>query len=170
VCVCFCVVLSTNKEEEYCPGTLKNTLDLLSLHQCGREPVKTFVQTITGGSTASLNVPLAVTRTKSVQTKFISHFGSTHSIREILLVGKDEKDGIAQFVLVEHSVHFIASGIDTVSIIGIHHEDQSLGVLVVVAPQRTDLVLTSDIPNCKGNVLVFDSFDVESNGRNGGNN
>ena len=29
-------------------------------------------------------------------------------------------------------------------------------------PQRSDLVLTSDIPNGKGNVLVFNSLDVES--------
>jgi hypothetical protein len=31
-----------------------------------------------------------------------------------------------------------------------------------VTPQRTDLVLTTDIPNGELNVLVFHSLDVES--------
>lgn len=31
-----------------------------------------------------------------------------------------------------------------------------------MAPERTDLVLTSDVPHRKADVLVFNSFDVES--------
>ena len=54
--------------------------------------------------------------------------------------------------------------IDTVAIVRVHHEDQALRVLVVVAPQRTDLVLTTDIPNRERDVLVFDSFHVETCG------
>ena len=97
-----------------------------------------------------------------MQTKLVSHFCRTHGVRKILLVSEHEQDGIAQLVLVEHSVHFIARGIDTISIIGIHHKDQTLGVLVVVTPQRTDLVLTTDIPNCERDVLVLNSLDVET--------
>lgn len=36
-----------------------------------------------------------------------------------------------------------------------------LGVLVVVTPQRTDLILTSDIPHGEPDVLVFNGFDVK---------
>lgn len=38
----------------------------------------------------------------------------------------------------------------------------TLGVLEVVAPQRTDLVLTSDVPNCKADVFVLNGLDVET--------
>ena len=37
-----------------------------------------------------------------------------------------------------------------------------LSVLEVVAPQRADLVLTSDVPHGEVNVLVFDSFHVKA--------
>lgn len=51
---------------------------------------------------------------------------------------------------------------NTLSIIGIDNEDESLRVLEVVAPQWTDLVLTSDVPNREANVFVFYSLDVEA--------
>lgn len=37
-----------------------------------------------------------------------------------------------------------------------------------MSPQRSNLVLSSNIPNCKANVLVFDGFDVEADCRNCG--
>lgn len=40
--------------------------------------------------------------------------------------------------------------------------EHTLRVLEVVTPQRTDLVLTSDIPHGKANVFVFDSFNIEA--------
>ena len=38
----------------------------------------------------------------------------------------------------------------------------------VVSPQRTDLVLTADIPDVELGVLVGDGFDVEPDGGDGG--
>ena len=35
-------------------------------------------------------------------------------------------------------------------------------------PERTDLVLTADIPHGEGDVLVVDSLHVEADGRDGG--
>ena len=58
--------------------------------------------------------------------------------------------------------------INTLLIVGIDDEDDTLGVLVVVTPQRTDLVLTTDIPHGEGDVLVLDSLDVETDGGDGG--
>ena len=105
-----------------------------------------------------------------MQSKLISHLSCAHCIWKILLVGENKKDGIAQFILVQHSVHLITSCINTVRIVRINNKDQSLSVLVVVTPQRTDLILTADIPNCKRNVLVLNCLDVETDGRNGGDN
>lgn len=41
--------------------------------------------------------------------------------------------------LVEHAVKLIPGLRDTVTIVAIHHEDQTLGVLEVVPPERADL-------------------------------
>lgn len=38
----------------------------------------------------------------------------------------------------------------------------TLGVLEVVPPQGTDLVLATHIPHSKADVLVLHSFDIES--------
>ena len=39
----------------------------------------------------------------------------------------------------------------------------------VMSPKRTNLVLTTDIPDVKLDILVGDRLDVEADGRNGGN-
>lgn len=71
-----------------------------------------------------------------------------HPILTHLFISEHQQNGLAQFVLVEHTVQLIPCGVDAVSVVRVHHEDQSLRVLVVVPPQRTDLVLPSDVPNC----------------------
>lgn len=35
-----------------------------------------------------------------------------------------------------------------------------------MTPKRSDLVLTTDIPDCEGDVLIFDGLHVETNRRN----
>lgn len=37
-----------------------------------------------------------------------------------------------------------------------------------MSPERSDLVLTTDIPNIEFDVLISDTLDVESDGGNGG--
>ncbi len=62
------------------------------------------------------------------------------------------------------------TSINTISIVGVYHEDKTLGILVVVSPQRSNLILSSNIPHCKANILIFDGLYVETNGWNGGYN
>lgn len=81
---------------------------------------------------------------------------------QILLVGKDQKDSIAELILVEHALKLFASLNNTVAIVAVDDEDDTLGVLEVVPPQRTDLVLTTDIPHGELDVLVLDSLNVEA--------
>ena len=52
------------------------------------------------------------------------------------------------------------------SVLAVHHKDESLGVLEVMPPQGTDLVLTADIPDSETDVLVFNSLHVEPLMRN----
>ena len=37
-----------------------------------------------------------------------------------------------------------------------------LSVLVIMSPERSDFVLSADVPDGEGNVFVFDGFDVET--------
>ena len=141
-------------------------LSVVPLDQSRREPVQSLVQAITRSSTASLDVPLAVRWTESVQSQLVCHFCRGHRVGQILFVGKDEEYGIAEFIFVQHSVQFVARRVNAIRIIGIDDKDETLRVLVVVAPQRTDFILTADVPNCKGDVLVFNGFHVKANRRN----
>ena len=47
---------------------------------------------------------------KLVETQFICNFGSSHRIRQILFVGKDQQDSIAQLVFLQlHTSYFATS-------------------------------------------------------------
>lgn len=52
--------------------------------------------------------------------------------------------------------------LDTVTIIGVNDENETLSILVVVSPEESDLVLTADVPHVESNVLVFDGLDIEA--------
>ena len=84
---------------------------------------------------------------------------------QILLVGKNEQQSIPQLILVQHALKLLTSLDYTVTIVTIDNKNDALGVLEVMSPQRSDLVLTTDVPDCKLNVLVFDGLDVEACGR-----
>ena len=61
----------------------------------------------------------------------------------------------------------VAGGVGTVSIVGVDHEDETLRVLVIMPPQRSDLILSSHIPHGEADVLVFDGLHVEADGWDG---
>jgi serine/threonine protein phosphatase PrpC len=52
--------------------------------------------------------------------------------------------------------------VHAIAIDRVNDEDQALGAREVVSPQRTDLVLTADIPDVEFGVLVCDGLDVEA--------
>lgn len=89
---------------------------------------------------------------------------SQETHRQILLVSEDQEQSIPELVLVQHPLKLLTGFADTLPIVGIDDEDDSLGVLEVMAPEGTDLILTTDIPHGERNVLVLDSLDVEAYG------
>jgi hypothetical protein len=99
-----------------------------------------------------------------VQAKLVGDLSSVHGVRQILLVGEDEEKSIAELVLVEHTLELLAGLDNTVAIVGVDDEDDTLGVLEVMSPERTNLVLSTDIPHSELNVLVLDSLNVEACG------
>ena len=49
------------------------------------------------------------------------------------------------------------------AVLRVDHEHETLGAGVVVPPERTNLVLSSDIPYVELDILVRDRLDVETN-------
>ena len=84
---------------------------------------------------------------------------------KILLIGEDKQKSVTAFVLIQHALEFFSCFDDTISIVGVDDEDDTLSVLEIVSPKRSNLVLPANIPHCELNVLVFDSLDVEACGR-----
>lgn len=81
---------------------------------------------------------------------------------QILLVGEDQQKSVSELILVQHTLELFTGLDNTVAIVGINNKDDTLGVLEIMSPQRSDLVLSSDIPHGELNVLVLDGLDVES--------
>lgn len=89
-----------------------------------------------------------------------SNSGGTHW--QILLVGKNQKYGIPQLVLVQHALEFLPSLDDTITVIAVNNENDTLCVLKVMSPEGSDLILSTNIPYCERDVLVLDGLDVKS--------
>jgi hypothetical protein len=79
-----------------------------------------------------------------------------------LLVGENEEKSIPKLVLVEHALQLFPSLNNSVTIVAVNDEDDTLGILEVMSPQRSDLVLSTNIPDSELNVLVFDGLDVKA--------
>ena len=87
-----------------------------------------------------------------------------------LLVGEHEKNSIPELIFVEHPMKLITGFSSSVPVVRVDNKNQSLCILEVVAPQGSDFVLTADIPNSEIDILVFNRFHVEADGRDCGDN
>jgi hypothetical protein len=83
---------------------------------------------------------------------------------------KEVNANINQVTYPHQLLQFQRSFTNSADIIGIHDIDDSVIALIVVSPERADLVLATNVPHRKVDVLVFHSFHIESNRRNSGHN
>ena len=119
------------------------------------------------------------TLSETVETQFVRDFCGIHSVLDvvsvgfckywasipygkILFVGKDQEKSITEFIFVQHALEFFAGLDDTISVVRVDNEDDTLGVLEVMPPQRSNLVLPTHVPHSELDVLVLDSLDVET--------
>ena len=157
----------------------RNRLVVASLAQRVAEPLETLVETVTGRGAGRLNVlrvyeldfnstlrfshktyPGALSQ--AVQAKLVGDLSGVHGVGQILLVGEDQEKGVPEFVLVEHALQLLTGLDNTVTIVAVDDEDDTLGVLEVMSPEGSDLVLPTDVPHSELNVLVLDGLDVET--------
>jgi len=81
--------------------------------------------------------------------------------------GKCSRSGIHNRL--EKDLQLISCFSRTISVVTVNNEDEALGILEVVPPKWANLVLATNVPNGKVDILVFDSLDVEPDGWDGGN-
>ena len=110
-----------------------------------RQPVEAFIQTFTRGGAGRLDEP--VTLTKRVKAELVGDLRRAHRVWQILLVGKHQEHRITELIFVQHAVKLITRLGHTITIVAIDNENQTLGVLEVVSPERTNLVLSADVPH-----------------------
>ncbi len=79
-----------------------------------------------------------------------------------MLVGENQEEGISEFILVEHALQLFPSLDNSIAIVAVNNEDDTLCILEVMPPQRSDLVLSTNIPDSELNVLIFHGLDVEA--------
>lgn len=60
-------------------------------------------------------------------------------------------------------MQFLLCFIDSLSVLAVDDENKPLSACVIMSPQRSDLVLASDIPDIKLHILVGDGLHVEAN-------
>ena len=75
-------------------------------------------------------------------------------VLSVLLVRKDQQHGISHLVFVEHFRQLFASILNAITVIAVHNVDETVGALIVVSPQRADLVLASDVPHLKRVIVL----------------
>merc|ERR1719323_2278066 len=138
----------------------------LLARQGSREPIKAFIQAIPCGRTCRLNVPLTVTQV--VQTQLFRHLSCSHGIGQVLLVCEDKQHSVPHLILVQHLCKLFSGVLRPIAVIAVDHIDETIGALVVVAPERADLVLAANVPDGEAQILVLHSLHVETYGWNGG--
>lgn len=52
--------------------------------------------------------------------------------------------------------------VNSFSVLAVDDEDETLGACVVMTPQRSDFVLSADVPYVELDILVCDGLDVEA--------
>lgn len=110
---------------------------------CFRKPCQSINKTFSRGSTRRLNPPNSIGKLAQLQS--INNLTHTHTMREILLVGKDQQHRILQFARSQYSMKLYTSLMYSVSVLAVHHKDECLGACVIVSPKWPNLVLATDI-------------------------
>lgn len=151
--------MQSSQAQTRCRKT-KKSLRSSSPLEVGAQPLETLVETVTTGGASGLDEPLALSQ--AVKAKLVGDLGGVHGVGQILLVGENKEQSVTQLVLVKHALQLLTCLGNTLSVVRVDDEDDTVRVLEVVPPEGADLVLSSDVPNGERDVLVFDGLDVEA--------
>lgn len=68
---------------------------------------------------------------ETMKAELVGDLSSVHSVRQVLLVGEHEEEGVTELILVEHPLKLLTSFRDTFPIVRVNDENDTLGVLEV---------------------------------------
>jgi hypothetical protein len=88
-------------------------------------------------------VPVAVAQL--VQAQLLCDLRRVHHVRQVVLVREDEEDAVLHLPVVDDAQQLLSRLLDAVAVIAVDDEDEGLRARVVVSPERSDLVLSSDV-------------------------
>merc|ERR1719217_360519 len=117
------------------------------------QPVKSLIKSVSSGRTCRLDEPLPAA--EIVQAKFVCHLACTHSTWQILLVCKHQDHSVSHLLLVKHLEELLSRILDAITVAAVYNEDRTICTLVVVPPELSDLILTTDVPDSEAQVLVL---------------
>ena len=80
-----------------------------------------------------------------------------------MLVGVDQDNGVPELLRFQQLLELVTRRLQSIGIVRIDNENETNSIWVVVSPQWTNLVLSSNIPDRERHVFVVDLLDVETN-------
>jgi hypothetical protein len=87
--------------------------------------------------------------TEGMKAKLICDLRRVHSVGKILLVGKDKQKGITKFILVQHALKFVSGFRDTVTIVGVNNENDTLSILEICKRYKKSMSSLSEEINMR---------------------
>jgi hypothetical protein len=85
-----------------------------------------------------------------------------HTSRQVLLVCKHEEQAFLHLPIAQNPMQLLFRFVYPLPILAVHDEDETLRSGVIMSPQRSNLVLSTDIPNVELYVLVGHCLDIET--------
>lgn len=138
-------------------GGSRTTLHLL---QRTGQPIQSFVQPFAACRDCALHVPPSCTQLR--QTKVLAHLGRRHGSLQVLFIGKDKQSTVPHQRILNDRFEFACRSPNPLAVQRIHHIDQTVGVVEIVPPKWSQLLLTTHIPHRELHVLVLYLLYVES--------
>lgn len=85
-----------------------------------------------------------------------------HTSRQVLLIRENQQQTLLHLPIAQYPMKFLLRLVDSFPILTINNKNEPLCSGVVVSPERSDFVLSSNIPYIKFNVLVRYGFYIET--------
>jgi len=130
------------------------------------EPGESLKESVSSNSAGLDDMPAVVLELR--ETELFSDLVGVHSLGEVALVGKDEEDCVLHLAVADDAHELSAGLFDTLAVAAVDDKDEGLSASKVVAPERTDLVLASDIPHVELDLLVGHCLHVETDSGDSG--
>ena len=85
-----------------------------------------------------------------------------HTSRQILLVCKHEEQTVLHLPITQNPMQLLFRLVYPLSILAVHDEHETLCPSVVVSPQRSNLVLSADVPHVEFDIFIRHRLDVKT--------